>query len=467
MSYFRSLNQAVVESPGNSSTADLAAYLGGDATGADTFIGTPASTLGVNAIQVGLETSLNCSVWVEQSPDSTHWDISDQYSYLTESHNFGLTVQAIQSYVRTKVRNLGDSTTSGFRLSTVLCPIVEAVPRSLSEEGNLKVGVYEIEDEQENKVAITPSSALRTAKAIRLLGTNFYDTTIDTNFWTSTVANAGTTVQTGGQLQLRTNTTANGSAAIQTTQVARYVNGSPNYCRILAEYGSPTLNNTKRWGCFTGTTGAPTDGAAFEYYNGVPAVATYKGGAITRVLNGSLNGFYGTTIGSGEIPLGCQTFEIIYNNLHVWFMFNGKLFHRVDALTETWSNALNLPCRAENVNTGGGIIDSSLYIRSFTIYRNGEPETKPAWRYQAGATTGTNIKRGPGTLHRVVVNTWVNGSSILLYDALTATNPIAIITPTSSNDAQQSFVLEYGLDFYTGLTFTTVNATTNVTIVYE
>ena len=66
-----------------------------------------------------------------------------------------------------------------------MCPIVEALPRSLSEEGNLKVGVYEIEDKVGNKVGITPTHELRVATHIRLVGSNF-GTVFDTNFWTKT-----------------------------------------------------------------------------------------------------------------------------------------------------------------------------------------------------------------------------------------------------------------------------------------
>jgi len=142
MSYFRSINQAVTESAGNSDTSNLPKYAGGDATGADTFIGTAESTLGVNAIQIGLKTDKTCYVWCEQSNDTLNWDISDRYNYYP-GFNFGITTQAISAYVRTKVRNLQDTSTSYLRLSTVLCPIVEAVPRTLSEEGNLKVSLCE------------------------------------------------------------------------------------------------------------------------------------------------------------------------------------------------------------------------------------------------------------------------------------------------------------------------------------
>jgi len=192
MSYFRSINQQVQVSLGNTDSSNLAAYLGGDATGADTFTGIPESTLGVNAIQVSLACDQNCKVYVQQSNDSTNWDQDDSYNYYAGIGNFGNTTQAIGAYFRIKVRNMADSTTSYMRLGTVLCPVVEAIPRSLSAEGNLKVGVYEIEDEYENKVAITPASALKTTTATRLVGASFATTTIDNSFWASDTTNSGT-----------------------------------------------------------------------------------------------------------------------------------------------------------------------------------------------------------------------------------------------------------------------------------
>jgi hypothetical protein len=82
------------------------------------------------------------------------------------------------------------------------------------------------------------------------------------------------------------------------------------------------------------------------------------------------------------------------------------------------------------------------------------------WKYQAGANTGQVLKYGPGSLHRVVCNK-NTGTTITLYDALSATNPIGIIDPTSRD------AIDYHLDFYTGLYLVTVGAGTDCTIVYE
>ena len=138
MSKFGSLLQNITASTLNSSTANLA-------NGA-TFSGVVDSTLGVAGIQVSLYTDQNCTIYIEQSPDTTptgpHWDLSDEYRYFADT-NFGVTVQAISSYFRVRVTNTGSSITNYFRLQSRLCPIVEAVPRTLTDFGNFKTAVVE------------------------------------------------------------------------------------------------------------------------------------------------------------------------------------------------------------------------------------------------------------------------------------------------------------------------------------
>ena len=396
------------------------------------------------------------------------WDISDEYSYrYITKPNFGKTIQAIGSYVRVRVKNISQSvTTLVFRLDTVLCPIVESIPRSLSPEGNLMVGVYEIEDEVGSKVRISPNGGLNICKVSRLIGVSFVGTTIDSNFWTSGTTANGSGVQIGGKYEMRTITapatsSPNGASSLQSVRTARYINGISNYCRIQADYGGVGIpNNTKRWGAFTGTAGSPIDGCMFELINQVQTLALYNGGVPTRISNGSFNGEYGATL--NEIPSGLQTFEIIWNNRYVYFYFNNVLVHKYEATTTPWSSILSLPCRAENYNTSSSTTDTSLKIRSFVILRYGEPESKTGWKYTHGTLSAANgiLKRGGGTLHKIVNND--NLGTLSLYDGLTAANPIAII------DLSKIFgSVEYNLDFYNGLTMVQTDNGADTTIIYE
>jgi hypothetical protein len=457
MSFWKSIRQDVIVSTLNSSTGSLAkspdaGYI---------FTGTSESTLGVAGIQVTLFTNQNCTVYVEQSPDGSNWDIVDEYNYRYQTHpNFGKTIQAVNSYFRVKVENLSTiSAATNFRLQSCLCPIVEVLPRSLSEEGHLKVGVYEIEDALGHVVKISPQGALRTVSATRLIGASFIGTTVDTSYWTTASGSGGSIVQTGGQLELKTNTTASGSAGVQSARISRYMNGSANFCRALVDYGGVGVaNNTKRWGPFTGTLGSPTDGAAFELINSIPTLATFKAGVANRISNGSFNGEYGSSLNT--IPSGAQTFEILYTNTEVLFMFNNLLVHSIDASASTWSDTLSLPLRAENYNTSGSVTDTSLKVRSLSVYRYGDPISRPQWKYQAGVVTTSILRRGPGTLHRIVNNN--NKGTLTLYDALSATNPIAIL-----DLIQLLGTITYELDFFTGLTYTQTDAASNTTIIFE
>jgi hypothetical protein len=260
---------------------------------------------------------------------------------------------------------------------------------------------------------------------------------------------------------MRTNTTSAGSATIQSVRTARYIGGQVNFFRAQIQQNAPTATNTRRWGAFT-----TTDGCFFELNGTTARVVTRKAGVDTPVANGSFNGYYGTTLGS--LGANVQTYEIYWNNRSVYFIIGGELLHTVTASATAWTDTLNLPVRIENTN-GAITTDLSMYVRSALISRLGPAETMPIWKYVHGALGATVLKYGQGHLTKVIVNGWVDGSTISLYDALTATNPIALIVPTKVGNAYplQPFELDYSLDFYTGLTVVTANAATDVTIVYE
>src|SRR6266700_3502346 len=133
----QSVNQAVLLSPGNSSTAQLAA-------GA-TFTGLDDTTLGVGALQVNVFADQNLTVAVQQSADGSTWIVQDTWTYTSGSGgtDASRTIQATGSYIRVLVTNNGGSTTTTFQLQTVLAPIIEALPRALTQLGSLKVAENE------------------------------------------------------------------------------------------------------------------------------------------------------------------------------------------------------------------------------------------------------------------------------------------------------------------------------------
>jgi len=117
--------QNVIVDAGNSSVTPL--------NSGDTFIGTSINSLGIAGIQITLKADQNATVYIEQSPDDTNWDISDSYKFYKAKGNFGVTVQAVASYLRVRISNLTSLNMTYMRLQTALCPIVEALPRTLDE----------------------------------------------------------------------------------------------------------------------------------------------------------------------------------------------------------------------------------------------------------------------------------------------------------------------------------------------
>ena len=119
------LVQDVKTSTNNSTTVALA-------SGAS-FTGVSDSTFGVAAIQVCVHSDQPINVQVQQSQDNANWDIVDSYD-LPPHIGDGRTTQAVAEYVRVVVTNLGPVATGAgqFRVQTILCPTVEALPRSLT-----------------------------------------------------------------------------------------------------------------------------------------------------------------------------------------------------------------------------------------------------------------------------------------------------------------------------------------------
>jgi hypothetical protein len=75
---------------------------------------------------------------MQQSQNGTDWDISDEQTFLTGEGD-GRTFQAVSSFFRVIATNQGNATTTYFRLQTALCPVVEALPRSLTPHGKLQI----------------------------------------------------------------------------------------------------------------------------------------------------------------------------------------------------------------------------------------------------------------------------------------------------------------------------------------
>jgi hypothetical protein len=466
MSYYRHIMQDVIPDANNTSTTNLAVGNG------YAFTGTYTSTLGVAGIQVNLKTDQNTILKIEQSDDHINWDISDQYNCLANI-GYGYTVQATMAYVRVLVTT-ASLTTTVFRLSTVLCPIVEAVPRSLDEDGNFKVAVRAISDEYGFEVENTPIGEMRVVIPTRLVGANFEGSTIDTNFWVSGVANSGTVVQSNAEVTLSTTVTAqNGMARFYSSKRARYVSGNSMCYRSVIQVSAAVANNKRRWGIAyastmptTGTTDLITDGAWFQFNGTTFGIATRRAGVANESLieSGSFNGNLGLTYTPGTTV---KTYEIYWTNSKVYFVVGGEILHIVSADTTTWSSTMNYYVYHDNVNSGNIQTNHTLEVRVASIRRLGPLQSQPtSYYFASGQTAGVQLKLGAGNLHSLILSNVVDGSVITLSDSTTTTTPeIFKVTALST---QVVLPIDFkGLPFSFGLRLIIGTQNCSAVVIYE
>lgn len=450
MSYLRRIQQDVMADGNNSSTTNLG-------TPSYAFTGTATSTLGVAGIQVSLFADKDCIIYVEQSPNATpNWDLSDKFFYKA-STNFGTTVQAISSYVRVRVTTNSETTTT-FRLQTALCPIVEALPRTLDENGHLVVSTGH--DKFDFQSEITPMGELRVAEKVRLAGSQFDGGTLDTNYWTTSVS-TGTVTQAGTEITLAGGTANGHYARVYSARRARYVAGVANKLRIHVRLDSiDTANVKRRWGIAWGASMPTiTDGAYFELDGSTFSVVTLKGTTETRVSSGSFNGHAGY---SYTLDTNYHTYEILYTNGNVFFSIDRVLIHKVSASAATWVNTMSHHIWMDISNSGNSTA-KNLYCRVASISRLGKLETQPKYYNITGNAATHTLKLGAGILRKIIFNN-TSGTSFIIYDNTTAAAPI-IGTVTTASAALGSW--SYDLPFFNGLIIVTTGNSLDATVVYE
>ena len=152
-----------------------------------TFTGVSTSTLGVTGLQWSLHTDQNATVFVEESPDGTNWDITYEFDYIASHGGAGETVQATMAFWRVRVILTVNIDTTFFRLSGVLAPIAMPLPSSLTSDSRVKVETH-IAGQDDRHAIVSPTGTLGVNTTVRLVGTNFDGTIKDTNMWTESVA---------------------------------------------------------------------------------------------------------------------------------------------------------------------------------------------------------------------------------------------------------------------------------------
>ena len=460
-----SLEQHVIADPLNATATPLNA-------GA-TWTGGKASTLGVAGIQVVVKADQNCDVFIDQSGNGTNYDVIDTYEFIASVGNFGITVQAVGSHYRIRVTNTSSVNQTYLRVNVALCPIVEALPRSLSDDGHLKVRQYGSEDEYGFEAENTPSGEVRAIAPVRLVGASFEAGTIDTTYWNAATLTApGTVTQAGGRVLLATAPSAgnNGAATLYSVRRARYVSGSANVYRHQGKTDAGLANNNRRWGVAYGATMPTiTDGYFFQWKGTVFQCVTRKASSDVEVATGSFNGNMGAT---WQPTAGVMyTFEIYWSTVKTYFTVNGKILHTVTDNVAPIADTYHHFIFMDNRNSGGIGTNVEMYCRSSSIHRLGLLLAQPTSYYHASATTaGVNLKLGPGNLHSLLIGVTADGAVITLSDSISAATPVLFSTTLSfkSNTNFTPVALDLrGLPFASGLRLTVATAAAGVTVIYE
>lgn len=295
----------------------------------------------------------------------------------------------------------------------------------------------------------TPFGQSYNAVTTRILNVVLAGSTLDPII-TSNVANGATTVVSNGVVRLATNTSANGSAGLVTTKVARYLDGSVHQFYTRLQLGTTAANNTRRWGMYDAN-----NGIFFELVSNTIGIVTRKGGVDTRVT--SLNGTVPT------IDTNFHDWEILYHNGRYDFYQDGVLAHQEVETTAVKIYTLSLPVSFDNFNSGGSSTAITMDMVAFTVNRHGDHHSEPLYVKLSSSTTVT-LKNSPGKLHRVIVNGLGSSTpTVTIYDNIAASGtPVAIIDTSNKVGS-----IEYQIDLNTGLTVVTSATVGDITLVYE
>lgn len=318
-----------------------------------------------------------------------------------------------------------------------------------------------IKDFHTKKAAkISPFGTLRVDGNTRLIGCSFTGTTLDSVFWTSTTANGGTIAQANNQVTLSTSTTANGQTNLESVRTARYMSSNANSCRLVVRIpDSGVTNNIRRWGAFDSN-----NGLFFELNGSTLYVVSRKGGVDTKIESTAWNGDLGTNY---QLSTNYQSYEILWSTTRIRFYIGDKLVHMLSLTDTPFCDTYGLKCSLYNQNSGGITTNVIMYCSVITIYRVGGSISRPVSNNITTNTT-TVLKRGPGTLHGVIIGiSGATSNTATIYDNTAASGTIIATLNTTQNTGFIQFS-SVGVDFNIGLTVVTATGTApNITVIYD
>lgn len=307
---------------------------------------------------------------------------------------------------------------------------------------------------------------LRIAEQFRIAGSQFIGTTIDTNFWTSTVSGAAAAnTQATGLLTAAGGTDNAGHAMLRSARTARFIFANPMVWRGALR--APTVvvaNSVRTWGVFTHTAGVPQNGFYFSLSAaGVLSVVRATGASPTAVASGSFNG----EVTSYTLDTNVHAFEIHYFVMQVQFYIDDVLIHTLTPTTAALeATALNLPICFGVLNTAASA-GATLQCWATNTSRLGREQTSPRSYRQSGTTAGVVLKYGPGQLHQVNVSAVSNNATITLYDNTAASGTVLWTSGAMGTNTTPFTVDLHEIPFETGLTIVIATANCDCVVAYE
>jgi len=438
--------------------------------GSQVWLGPFVDITNQSAIQVIAFFDQDYTLYIDQSQNTTTPQITDQWECLA-SRGFSVAVASVAPYFRIRITNKSAVAATG-QETCAATAIFNPLPRTMDAEGHLKTAIEHIHGGMGHDVVVSPMGSLKTATTIRLAGTGYEGAVIDPNFWTVTHTAGGSSAQANGILTLSTNGSANAGEFVSSVRTARYIAANPNTYRgninlPVVTTPTPSYVNTRRWGAFDANNGyffmaVQTNPATVPILSLVCRKTASDANIVTSGVAGGFNGDAGPIY---ALDNNVHTYEIYWTNKSAYFFIDDVLIHTFTGLTATLVDTPSLKIGLQCVNSGGNTANNTLAARSSSINRLGAAETRPQWKYISGAIAATQLKLGPGTLHKVIVNK--GGLYLQLNDdnniPVSGTNCICNIGTSGIGIGSYP----YDLDFYNGLVVTISGAVSDTTIVYE
>jgi hypothetical protein len=275
--------------------------------------------------------------------------------------------------------------------------------------------------------------------------------------WTQAHLGSGAATHANGELFLAPNATPNSRARVTSTRIGRRRAGATQwYISVWRLPEAPVAGNVRRWGMYD-----DSNGFFFQVDEDGLSVGYRKGGVDTLIGPDELNG-------PADVPAldRMNQYNLFYGGLSCRWHVNGRVLHAIGAgvPTEALTASINLPMRAETINSGGATVNARLVGRGVSFHRVSPNATIPEYMHADSAGTVTVVE-GPGRLYRIVFDTPETGETVTVYDSLTGSGPV-IANITLPGTARNPFFLEYGVEFATGLTIVKDNGS-DITVIYD